>query len=68
MLTEKEMEEEANLFAMCLLIPEDFIRLDMAKIGPLNLDEDARIAKLAVRYGVSLQLMVNRLTRLGYLL
>jgi Zn-dependent peptidase ImmA (M78 family) len=65
---EIEQEHEANLFAMCLLIPEEFIRRDMAIIGPLNVDEDIRIKHLARRYNVSEQLMVNRLTNLGYLL
>lgn len=65
---EIQQEAEANLFAMCLLIPKELIRRDMAIMGPLNVDGDDRVKKLARRYNVTEQLMVNRLTRLGYLL
>jgi hypothetical protein len=65
---EWDQEDEANLFAMCLLIPEKLIRADMDKIGKLNVDGDDRVRQLARRYCVTEQLMVNRLVKLGYLL
>jgi Zn-dependent peptidase ImmA (M78 family) len=64
---EKEMEREANLFAIALLMPEEFIRGDMRGLPPLNLDYDPRIKKMAKRYGVTEQMMTARLVNLGYL-
>jgi len=67
-MTDKE-EAEANLFAMCLLIPEDMLRADLKRLGIIafDIEEDAQIAKLAERYGVSQQLMVLRLVDLKLL-
>ena len=58
-------EKEANIFAMQLLIPEQWIRRD----APDNLDieSDPRIVALAKKYGVSQQLMVMRLLELKLL-
>jgi Zn-dependent peptidase ImmA (M78 family) len=62
-----EQEREANIFAMCLLMPEDFIRRDMDGVKEIDLIEDKRIKALAKRYGVTEQMMVMRLCELGYL-
>lgn len=60
-------ESEANLFALYLLIPEDFIRKDMGEFFPNGIDivEDKDATFLAKRYGVSVSLMVFRLVELG---
>ena len=60
-------EDEANAFAMELLMPEDFIRRDWEEYskGVIDIVEDANIAKMARRYRVSLQMMMFRLVELG---
>ena len=42
-MTDKE-EAEANLFAMCLLIPEDMLRADLKRLGIIafDIEEDAQ--------------------------
>lgn len=62
---EIEQEIEANEFAMCLLMPENFLRRDIGD-APLDLIDDKRIKELAKRYQVSPQLMTLRLCKLGY--
>lgn len=61
-------EEEANYFAMCLLIPEDLLRADIARSGKLAFDlvDEPLIGQLANRYQVTPQLMLLRLIDLGY--
>jgi Zn-dependent peptidase ImmA (M78 family) len=61
-------ELEANYFAMCLLIPEEFILADLASVEfvpPFDFEDDPRIKLLAQRYKVSEQLMLFRLIDLG---
>ena len=58
-------EIEANAFAAELLMPEEFVRRDMAELG--NVIDENEIGDLAKRYGVSLQAFVYRLTNLGYI-
>lgn len=60
-------EMEANLFAAELLIPIQFLREDLEKLGALDLLHDAKVAKLARVYQVSNQAMAVRLSHLGYL-
>jgi Zn-dependent peptidase ImmA (M78 family) len=57
----RTMHREANAFAMELLIPELFIRLDLEKMGHLDLEDEPKIEKLARRYKVSRQVMTIRL-------
>lgn len=33
---ELKMEQEANYFAMCLLMPEEFVRAEVSKMNGLN--------------------------------
>ena len=61
-------EIEANYFAMCLLIPEQFINADLETkefAPPFDIENDPRIISLAQRYRVSEQLMLFRLIDLG---
>ena len=63
----KDEEAEANAFAMELLIPEEWLRRDVAEMTGgrgIDFESDPVIAKLAKRYGVSEQLMTIRIVRL----
>lgn len=64
---ESEEEKEANLFAAELLMPASFIQQDLAEVEGLDLEDDAAIADLAKKYGVSTQAMTFRLAYLGYI-
>jgi Zn-dependent peptidase ImmA (M78 family) len=59
-------EREANLFAAELLMPQHFIRRDLADVGEMDLVDDDFLNNLARRYGVSTQAMLFRLANLGY--
>lgn len=59
-------EDEANYFAMCLLMPEEFVRRDLALIGPVCWD-DPKLKKLADQYKVEFPLFLIRLGQLGYM-
>ena len=54
----KDMEAEANAFAMELLMPFDWIVRDAAN---LDLDDEAAVARLAKRYRVSTTTMAIRI-------
>lgn len=58
-------EEEANLFAAMLLIPEKFIRKDLERIKTIDYEDDSLISELAEEYQVSKQLMTIQLVSLG---
>jgi Zn-dependent peptidase ImmA (M78 family) len=60
------VEVEANQFAAALLMPEAFVRGELAKLdgGPLT---DGTVADLARRFEVSEQAMTIRLASLGFL-
>lgn len=62
-----ESEMEANLFAAELLMPKTFLEADLKRIRSLHIDDDAALANLARRYGVSMHALAIRLTALGYL-
>ncbi len=47
-------------------MPASFIQQDLAGIEGLDLEDDAVIAELAKKYGVSTQAMTFRLTYLGH--
>jgi Zn-dependent peptidase ImmA (M78 family) len=60
----EDMEEiEANAFAAALLMPEVFLRGDLANFV-LDVDDPHQVQQLAQRYGVSAQAMTIRLTNL----
>lgn len=65
-ITEVE-EREANYFAMCLLMPEEWLRADVEKAGGIDIGDDAAMAKLAKRYKVSVALLAIRLGQIGAL-
>ncbi len=59
----RDMEREANIFAMELLMPEAFLRADIPEGGVDVLDEVA-VGKLAKRYRVPAVAMAARLLAL----
>lgn len=62
-----DQEIEANLFAAELLMPESFLKQDVAQESALCWHGDEFLTSLARRYGVSLQALMIRLSRLGYI-
>ena len=59
-------ENEANYFAMCLLMPESFVRAEVAKMGGFDIENDRDMAKLARKFGVSSTLMATRIGQLRW--
>lgn len=59
------MEREANYFAMCLLMPESFVRAECKKIGKIDAVDGTGIKRLALKFRVSVPLMTLRLGQLG---
>lgn len=64
---ELQMDREANYFAVCLLMPADMLKRDVATMYPDGLDlvDGKEIKTLAKRYQVSVTLMTARLMELG---
>lgn len=58
------MDVEANAFAMELLMPELFLRLDLEKAGGVDIEDERALTRLARRYGVSVTVMACRLGQL----
>lgn len=59
-------EIEANAFAAELLMPEQFLRQRLAH-QPLDAFDEGAMRDLAAEFGVSLQALTIRLTRLGFI-
>lgn len=61
-------DQEANYFAICLLMPEEFVRREIEKIpSGLDVSDDRQMTTLAGKFNVSIGLMAIRLSQLGYL-
>lgn len=58
------METEADLFAMCLLMPERLLRADIKKMGGIDLHDRVAIGALAKRYRVDSSVMAARIGQL----
>lgn len=66
MPTQHEIEEqEANLFAMYLLMPEDLLRAEIKKIRSIDIGDDKAIKKLADKFKVSVTVMTLRLGQIS---
>lgn len=55
------IEREANEFAMHLLAPTSLLKRDLKALGPVDIEADETIYKLAKRYKVSAQIMAIRI-------
>jgi len=63
-----EAEQEANLFAATLLMPQQFIERDLASQKYADImDDDEFIRQMARDYGVSTQALTIRLKALGHI-
>lgn len=62
-----DAEREANLFAASLLMPKEFLDKDLEKEHYVDVLDDLLLRRLARKYGVSTQALVNRLKNLGYI-
>ena len=60
------IEREANLFAMELLMPAEWVRADVSKMGGVDLADGAGIEKLAKKYKVDACLMTFRIAQLCF--
>lgn len=60
------MEEEANAFAMALLMPRDWLNADVEKLRERGGLDEEHVEWLAKRYGVSVVMMTLRLCDLGH--
>jgi len=64
MTEDQIMEAEAYAFAMEILIPADWLRADIEKLGGIDIDDDKKLSRLAKKYSVSLQVMAIRIAEL----
>lgn len=63
MKSDKQLEREANYFAMCLLMPEKLVKKEVAKVT-FDLTSDDAIKQLAKIFDVSQTAMALRLAQL----
>ena len=67
-MTDEEIRErEANLFAICLLMPEKLVRQWLRDNPPMDFSEDDTLKKLAKDFAVSMTVAAIRLQQLGVL-
>lgn len=64
-LSGEQMEREANTFAFELLMPEFLVRPELEKMGGIDIEDDVKLAKLAKKFKVSLQVAAIRLGQLS---
>ena len=57
-------EAEANHFAMCLLMPREFVVREVQAMGGIDVGDDQAIAALARKFGVQQTVMAMRLGQL----
>lgn len=62
----KKEESEANMFAACLLMPEEMVTQELEAIDTNGSLSDAMVRTLAKRFDVSAVAMSWRLYKLGY--
>lgn len=64
-VTPEQMDREANEFAFALLMPEEMVKAEVAKMGGIDIEDDAKLKKLAGKFKVSLQVAAIRLGQLS---
>lgn len=57
----EDIEAEANEFAMCLLMPADWVRDEVAKLSGLDIEDERKLRKLAAKFRVSVPMMTLRI-------
>lgn len=62
------MDAEANAFAMELLMPADFVRDELKKMGGFDIEDEKKLKKLADKFRVSVPVMTIRLGQLSSVL
>lgn len=64
---ERTQEAEANYFAICLLMPRQWVHTELDKLLDLNknMPEDEIVQRMAKRFQVSEVMMTMRLVELG---
>lgn len=60
-----DIEQEANEFAMALLMPREWLLADLKKIGPIDIEDVKPIEELAKKYRVSFAVMMRRIASLA---
>lgn len=55
------MNAEANAFALELLVPTFFLRMDLERLGGADIEDISSIERLAKRYRVSTAVMAIRI-------
>jgi len=60
-----DQDREANYFAMCLLMPENFLRADVAEYRGAKIGFEDMVRTLAQKYQVEPERMTLRLAQLG---
>jgi Zn-dependent peptidase ImmA (M78 family) len=60
----KDIDAEANAFAMELLMPTKFLLADLKAMGGVDITDDVQIGRLAKKYRVAVSLMAIRIGQL----
>ena len=60
-MNDKDIETEAHIFAVCLLIPGDMLREELRK-KPLDLGDDKRFKELCKLFDVTPAMMTLRMS------
>lgn len=57
-----DMDDEATIFAAHLLVPEDFLKVEISKLSPVvDIDDEEWLSNLARKFKVTRGLMQYRL-------
>lgn len=63
--TPEQMDREANAFAFALLMPEEMVNREVERMGGIDIEDDVKLARLAKKFKVSLQVAALRLGQLS---
>lgn len=65
-MRDEEREREANIFAICLLMPKQMVDDWVKAHGPFDMSDDDSLKRCAKDFGVPLWVASLRLADLGY--
>ena len=60
-----QMDQEANQFAMALLMPAELVKKELERMGGIDIEDDKAVAKIAKRFRVSNTVMAIRLGQIS---